>query len=146
MLPQVVLGHPPGCGCVRTQSVKAPLLLIPGDLEEALDNEHPFVGKLPLERADVFERLAESSPLDVPLDSVGHDPAIPTPVEDGQPPAGRRPLPERPQERVERLLLRRPARVVDGAPPRVKRQNQFVDQRTLAGSAPALEDNNDRDA
>ena len=96
MLPQVVLGHPPGCGCARAQSVKASLLLILGDVEEALDNYHPFVGQLPLERADVLERLAESSPLDLPLDPVGHDPAIPTPVEDGQPPAGRRPLPEPP--------------------------------------------------
>ena len=146
MLPQVVLGHPPGCGCARAQSVKASLLLILGDVEEALDNDHPFVGQLPLERADVLERLAESSPLNLPLDPVGHYPAIPTPVEDGQPPAGRRPIPEPPQEWVECLLLRRPGRAMDGEPSRVKRQNQFVDQRTLAGRAPALEDNNDRDA
>jgi hypothetical protein len=95
---------------------------------------------------DVLKRLAEPFSLDLPLDPVGHDSAIPTPVEDGQPPAGRRPLPEPPQERVECLLLRRPARAVNSEPPRVKRQNQFVDQRTLAGGAPALEDNNDRDA
>ncbi len=73
MLPQVVLGHPPGCGCARAQSVKASLLLFLGDVEEALDNDHPFVGQLSLERADVLERLAELSPLDLPLDPVGHD-------------------------------------------------------------------------
>ncbi len=96
MLSPVVLGHSPSCGCARAQSVKASLLFTLGDVEEALDNDHPFVGQLPLEGTDVLKRLAESFPLDLPIDPVGHDPAIPTPVENGQPPAGRRPLPEPP--------------------------------------------------
>src|SRR5260221_12152135 len=125
MLSPVVLGHSPNCGCARAQSVEASLLLLLGDVKEALDNDYPFVGELSLEGTDVLKRLAESFPLDLPLDPVGHDPAIPTPVEDGQSPSGWRPLPKPLQQRVEYLLLRRTARLVNNQPPRVKWKKQF---------------------
>ena len=145
MLANIVFRHSPGGRAVSAKVVKPALLFCLGDVKKEFYYHRPLICKLTLKGTDVLKGLTEALAFERFLDPVGYDPAVPASVEDGDPSASRSPFPESPQERVKRLFFGRPAGAINGEPPGIERQDQLVDEGTLARCTPALKEYDRRD-
>ena len=133
----VLVGQLPGSQRVLLPGLEPPQLLVLGQVQPELHQDHALGGEGLLELADLPVGPAPLLVGGEALDPLDQHPAVPGPVEDGHPaPAGQR-RPEPPEEVVPLLVVRRRGELRDADVPRVERRDEPLDAAALARRRPS---------
>ena len=141
---QILIGHTPGGFAGGQQGFHPLFLLLPGNVQEKLDDQRAAEGQLCLKIVDVPVEIRQLFRLCDAVKAVHHHTAVPAAVEDGDPAVRRRQRPEPPEERVALFILTLPVEGVHAETARIEGLDQFVDLRPFARRRDSFKDNQHR--